>query len=411
MAKISNLWLRNASQRLAGAVLYRLKTQTIARELAAHVTNVRSTAQMMQRTRMANLVNFWKMISFWAKRGAFENKAATLSDYNAFVKANMSDIPVYLTKQMAESGACVIAPYVVTKGSLNPITTYADANENFVSNISLGPEPPAEDQMTLGQMAQLIIANNNGIQNGDQLSYIQVVQSTNSGIPHIIVRAYEYTLNIADTTIFHESDLSDWLSLLELDNGGDFVLRFEMQNTMEAGTFILSRKVGGKLKVSPATLVLNAQAAVYYSQFSDANSMSVAIASYGEAGTEFLAPGESGGISSNIDIVASLLSVTVANSVKTDGFTTFNASANASVSYLFSGALPVGTEVIMAHIKNSSGETRITDLAVNGATVTGTLSEAVENVTEINITLNNNRTYKLVKASGGGNADPGDVTP
>ena len=38
------------------------------------------------------------------------------SDYNKFVSVNLGKAPVYLTKQEAQAGACLVAPYEVSHG-------------------------------------------------------------------------------------------------------------------------------------------------------------------------------------------------------------------------------------------------------------------------------------------------------
>ena len=96
MAKVKSGGIRNLIGRVGGNVYYMNKGQNIARELAPAISNPQTAAQQEQRMRWANLVSFYRVNQPWMKRGAFESKKQTWSDYNAFVSANSKISPVYL---------------------------------------------------------------------------------------------------------------------------------------------------------------------------------------------------------------------------------------------------------------------------------------------------------------------------
>jgi len=412
MAIIKNLWMRNAKKRLAGAVLYHLKTQTIVRELAASVTNVRSLSQMRQRTQLSNLVSVWKNMAFWAKSGAFESKKTTMSDYNAFVQANMNRFPVYLSKSMAENGAAVIAPYIISKGSLLPVTTTFDANnEYFASDINLGTSEPTGSE-TMGDIYQRIIDNNNGIKNGDQISYIQVVQTTINEVPRIVVRAYEFTIDVTSTEPYDASDFDAVFKLRNATGTAQYFLVHIPTNSAEGGAFIISRKSGGKLLVSPASLVLNRSAGLYYTTYGSLAAMMTAVNSYGSSGQDFLVPGESIQQDENLPINISLLSVRVESTTLTPGFSSTTLPSAAAVVFNFSSLIPEGTTVTSGAINTANSSIALTNGVVSGSSIAfNVTSSGYPVINSFTITLSNGNTYTLQGASGGGNADPGDVTP
>ena len=67
------MWLRGASKKLGGTVLYTQGGRTLQRELAPEVKNPKTPAQMGQRVKWANLVAFYRANAGWMPK-AFENK-------------------------------------------------------------------------------------------------------------------------------------------------------------------------------------------------------------------------------------------------------------------------------------------------------------------------------------------------
>ena len=277
MAIVRNMWMRNTRQQVAGAVLYNLKGQTIHREKAARVANPRTTAQMDQRVKLANLVNFYRASKAWMAKGAFESKKQTWSDYNAFVSANLAGNDVYLTKELANSGVCAIAPYIVTKGSLPEAEVNAGSTGiSIMVNAATAPT-------TFGALSTALIANYPGLQNGDQLSIIlyRVVNDTN-GWPHMSVVAIEINLDTTSTATIAASI-----------PGASYVDESLLIETDAAGASVcFSRTVNGSIKVSPSSVkVINDES---YELLSSATALADAIASYGGSSVNFLDNGTTG---------------------------------------------------------------------------------------------------------------------
>ena len=284
MAVLKSLIVKGGRKQIGGIVLYNRKGETIARELAAQVSNPRTPDQMQQRVRLANLVAVYRANRLWMK-GAFEDKKERESDYNAFVSNNMANTKVAMAKSEVDAGAAVVGPYKITSGSL-PVIECTLNGANLTTNINLG-NFTIDSQTTVAAFAAAVINNNNGISEGMQLSVIVNLQQAmaSSGVPYITVRAYEVILDTQD-----ESLLSDLVPDDILSTSGDSnkVLVMDTTNLGDgAGAFILSHSSGGTTRVSSQSLVFFGSNATYRSYTSDV-AWNRAMASYGESETSFL---------------------------------------------------------------------------------------------------------------------------
>ena len=194
MAILKSLIIRGARKQVGGMVLYNRNGETIARELAPQVSNPRTPAQMVQRIKLSNLVAVYRANSSWM-RGAFEDKAARESDYNAFVSANIDSNAVALAKSDVASGAAVVGPYKITSGSMPVIETTLNGTD-LTTNLFVGALS-ITGTTTIGQVSQALIDNNGGILAGMQLSLVINLQlaAAGSGVPYITTRAYEMIIN------------------------------------------------------------------------------------------------------------------------------------------------------------------------------------------------------------------------
>ena len=284
MAVLKNLVMRGASQRLGGMVLYQLKGQTLARELAPAVSNPRTPAQMDNRVRLQNVVSVYRSNRAWMA-GAFENKKERESDYNAFISANLSGSQVAFTKAQAAAGAAVAAPYQISSGSLGSIEQQLQESE-LQTNIFLG-DFAITPQTIVSEFAAAVINNNNAISEGMQLSLILNVQQVNqaTGIPYIITRAYEVVLDLASSEL-----LSTFFPAGILGNGGgtDNILYADLSDYGSgAASFILSYTTAATTRVSEQSLVMYGSLEVYNS-YTSAAAIAEAVASYGENRVNFL---------------------------------------------------------------------------------------------------------------------------
>lgn len=285
MAIVNSMWMKTSKKKLGGTVLYQAMGQTRQRELAANVTNPRTQSQMAHRVRWANCVNFYRVNSSWLKY-AFETKKSNQSEYNKFMSLNAANSPVFLTKQEAAAGACVVVPYIITQGSL-PSVEIQKQGAAYWTNIFLGESQVDLDESSIATVSQLILQYNPALREGDQISVIKFSQQTNNntGAPFVIVRKYEVILN--------SSDSRKWTDFIPYDVLDDDLVGERAQlyypDSGEAGGFVIviSRTIGGKTYVSTQNIVVtnnNEMISAYSSQAA----LQRAIDSYGESEEAFL---------------------------------------------------------------------------------------------------------------------------
>lgn len=284
MAILKNVVMRGASQRLGGIVLYTRSGETIARELAPAVSNPRTRIQMQQRVKLANVVAMYKANRSWMP-GAFEDKAEKETDYNAFVRFNLTDSKVALTKDAAAAGAGVVAPYKISSGSLGEIElegSQTGVRTNlYTGNLVIAPGT------TVAQLSTALISNNNGITKGMQLSLIINLQRRNEVTtrPYIVVRAYEMIIDDTSTKLVSDFIPAGLLETLDLEGKPLFFNGSTIGDG--AAAFILSKTIGGKTSVSTQTLCFYGNQSIY-SIYTSAIAVESAIRSYGTNETRFL---------------------------------------------------------------------------------------------------------------------------
>lgn len=291
MAIIKNFWLKGAKKRLAGSVIYKAGGQTIARELASEVSNPRTRSQMEQRVRWANCVAFYRANASWM-RYAYEGKKANQSEYNKFMSLNVANNRIYLTKQAAAGGACVIDEFVMTQGSL-PSITYTDAGDSVITNIYVPTSFEPSENITVAQFAQAVLAENPGVQENDQLSFIRYTQMVNeqTGFPYVIVRKYEVLLDLTNPQPLSNYWPMDLISFIVQDSKQ----KLEIIKTGNAGglLLVLSRTISGKTYVSTQSILpIDNQSTI--SAWSSASALNRAINSYGESTEAFLSSDSAG---------------------------------------------------------------------------------------------------------------------
>ena len=285
MAIVYSMWLKTSKKKLGGTVLYQAMGQTRQRELAASVTNPRTQSQMAHRVRWANCVNFYRVNASWLKY-AFETKKSNQSEYNKFMSLNAANSPIFLTKQEAAAGACVVVPYIITQGSLPSVEVQAQGVK-YWTNILLGEDFSDIEDASVATVSQVLTQYNPALREGDQISVVKFSQQTNNnnGAPFVIVRKYEVILNSSDSRLW-----TDFIpnNILEVDQEGG-MNKFFYPAMGEAGGFviIISRTIGGKTYVSTQNIIVtNIEELI--SAYSSQAALQRAIDSYAESEEAFL---------------------------------------------------------------------------------------------------------------------------
>ena len=285
MAVLQNMWLRGAKKKLGGTVLYTQGGRTLQRELAPEVKNPKTPAQMGQRVKWANLVAFYRANAGWMPK-AFENKKATQSDYNKFMSLNASSSRIYLNKEQARQGACVVDSYRMSDGTLQPVDIFPSEN-NWVTNLYLTGLDKLDDTTTLAAFSNALLTSNAGLRSGDQVSFIRVTQLFNNttDIPYVQVRAYELIINEQGSGLVKDY----WpIELIGLGKEQQTPAMMVKNNNKQGGfAIIVSRTQGGRVLVSPSQ-VTQVNMSEVINQYSSNAALTAAIESYGQGDQVFL---------------------------------------------------------------------------------------------------------------------------
>lgn len=384
MAVVKNFWLKDNTQKLGGAVIYQVKGQTLMRQLAPAVSNPRTDAQMSTRVRLANLVAFYRASARWMK-GAFETKAANQSDYNAFVSANAANNDVWLTKSQVDGGNAIVAPYVIARGSLGEITQ-TSAEDGIYSNLYMGATT-ISSTMSVAEFTAALLDNNNGLQEGDQLSIVQYIQNTSTdGNYTIVCRAYEVILSLSNTEL-----LGTYLPVELLTVGSDTNSPLGVLTSSFTGgvAFILSRTQSGRILVSSSTLTLTYNNAVY-ALMTTTTQKSNAIASYGSNTTVFLDSAAAAPANTAVGTGLTILSMIINGSAHAQGDeipTTYTEGQQIIV--VLSGAVQYNEDATL-EIGRSQADVSVTATAVASGVQTGnTITFTVDATATINVPTGN----------------------
>lgn len=278
-------------QNVMGAFQGKVGTLTTYNAAAGNIARIRTNAtnrgegasrtdrQQTNRVRWANMVNFYKASKKWMPK-AFENKKKGLSDYNRFMSVNFNFSSVALTKSEAAAGACVVEAYLISQGSLAPVQVQ-NHGDHWDTNIHLGDLTIGETT-TVAQLSSAMIANNNFLREGMQLSCISYQQQVDDlGTPRVICTAYEMIIDTKAT----DKKAFDFLPsfCLASENG---VLRTSNNISVGGFAYVLSETVSGRTMVSTQNLIVNNAALI--AQYTSAEQYDKAIASYGTTGEVFL---------------------------------------------------------------------------------------------------------------------------
>lgn len=291
MAIVNNFWLKGQKKKLGGAVIYQAGGETRSRALAESVTNPRTRSQMKQRVRWSNLVNFYKVNAEWMKYG-YETKKSNQSEYNKLMSLNVASSPIYLTKQQAAAGACVVANYIMTQGSL-PSITYTEANNYIATNLYISGDTQFDEDSTLGEVAADFLASNHALRIGDQISFLRFTQLVNevTGYPYVVLRKYEVLLDPTSNDKFYNYMP---FGIFSFDSTAETPAVVITKTGNSGGCLlVLSRTISGKTYVSTQSILPVDNDAII-AAYSSNQQLEAAIDSYGSSEDAFLTTDRAG---------------------------------------------------------------------------------------------------------------------
>lgn len=215
----------------------------------------RTLAQQTRRVKWSNLVALFKAISSWQPK-AYELLNAGQTDYNKYMSLNINSANVALTRQQALDGATVVAPVVVSQGSLVSPGAFKEAGLGISTELRWGTEGTASFA-TIGELSQAILDNNAGWQNGDNLAAIYLLNWLDTqGTPRCSSVYNELTLDTASTDALSTNTLASRMTFVTGGDGIDISAAAAEANDVAGWAVIHSRRNASSLKVSTERIVI-----------------------------------------------------------------------------------------------------------------------------------------------------------
>lgn len=300
MAVSKNLYTQGFRKKLGGAVWYQRMGDTVIREKAPKIDNPRTVAQMSQRVKLANIVAFYRANRIWMERLAFETRKRWQTVFNRFTQLNLNSNQVPLTKEQVEFSAGIVAPYMVSQGSIPSISYTEESNgrirTNLLSSVTFNTN------MTIAEFSKGLIDANSQIRKGMQLSLIRNFQNTDGIVPTISVDEVEIILNPNDTRPLDDVVNPD--IFIAEEESFVYLSRGELDCT--GFTLVLSETIGGKTQVSTQFIYMLDY--TVYEDYTSIEQINAAIESYGKNDIYFL-DSKTDGDSTSMPVSQNILSV------------------------------------------------------------------------------------------------------
>lgn len=175
MSKGSSYW-GTATGKIGNTVVRVRKGVRVEAAYQPNVSNPRSSGQVVQRGKFADAVGFYKraMANFF--KMAFEDKKTNETDFNAFMRHNVSRGYVY-SKQMViggEGSLPYIGKWLMSVGSLPNLPIIAEST----GKLSL-PFVAFSASLTMGQMWKNLV-DAGDLQNGDIVTVVRIATDADS---------------------------------------------------------------------------------------------------------------------------------------------------------------------------------------------------------------------------------------
>lgn len=256
-----NLFLGMGRGSVGDVVYSRVGGQQVGRARNRHPNNPRSNAQMMQRALFASPVKFYSKGVQKFFKFAFEDKKATESDYNAFMRHNIASATRISKQASANPLYPAIGPWQMSAGSLfRPQITF-NGSESLPNTWRMEIPGLSSNDTTWGQLSA-VLKTAFGLQEGDFMTIVHItaVGATVDNMPAIVPDAglqgsiwdiQQFTIDSTDST--------ELPSIYIADNGFIvFNLSDSSTNNYAQGfSVFFSRKTSKGLKVSNSVLSLN----------------------------------------------------------------------------------------------------------------------------------------------------------
>lgn len=225
----------------------------------------RTYSQQERRILWGNLMNVYQSLLPWigdAFRRQLQSKKGLyiVNPANDFVKQNVNNSTVYLTKEQVALGYAVLQSYRISSGVLpslyQMVATPEDESQQQYMNVVMNLDSNDPASLTIGQFSRELITLNDGrFRDGDSLTYITFFNGLDAALyPRVYSRTYKVTLNMASNVAMNTIPFG---ICIRGSNGTS--LQMNMGNKasqMVGAAMIHSRSVGGVLQLSSQSIAL-----------------------------------------------------------------------------------------------------------------------------------------------------------
>ena len=199
--------------------------------------DAKAEGQVVYRVKMRNIQNIYASLKE-SLRGNFQDKTGRQTDYSRFQGVNMQKPAVYLNKKEVAIKAQIVAPYIVSFGTLPPIG-YELKDNQLVTDIGLGNLTITPDT-TVSELVLAIMKNNEGWELDDCLEFMIVRQmegqtpTAKCSFTHLPLDKNN-SAKLSDALIIYNSNevvlsssAEGFLQMNASDNGGFAIIRKRM---------------------------------------------------------------------------------------------------------------------------------------------------------------------------------------
>lgn len=214
--------------------------------------DAKSEGQVVYRVKMRNIQNIYAALKE-SLRGNFQDKTGRQTDYSRFQGVNMQKPAVYLNKNEVAMKAQVVAPYIVSFGTL-PQIEYELKDNSLMTNISLGNLSITPDT-TVSEIALAIVKNNDGWEYDDCLEFM-VVRQSEGKTPTAKCCFAHLSLDKNDTSKLSDALMVRNANQIELGSSAEGFLQMTVSDN--GGFAIIRKRMASKgLMTSTQELTIN----------------------------------------------------------------------------------------------------------------------------------------------------------
>lgn len=287
-----NLFMGFGRGKVGSVVLARSKGQQVARAYNDAPKNPRSEGQMMQRSIFASAVKFFSQGRQAFYQFAFENKSAKQSDYNAFVAANAKRGMHVSKVAFDESTYPVLAPWMMSKGSLPELDlVYETEGNKYKLNL-----PGLSAGATWGVVSQLL-KDMYGLSGGDIVTIVTInaqgSKADNTPVVEPEKRGQiKWDIKQALLDVGSDSAVADIFGTGAVAiEGGITFMGVASADTACGACVTISRMTDAGLKVNDSYIVMNGVAATIYENCKAQGYIDKVLASWKATGKSILEGG------------------------------------------------------------------------------------------------------------------------